>query len=229
MAKKICTVDALNILGVIFSEDNKFASHVENRIASSRRSMFRLGSSGYTYPGLTTSAKVYLWNTVGVPSITYGMECVHLNTTLLEQLNSAQAASLKSVLGFSKRSRHTRLLKALDVPKISDVTLINNLSLLHRCSQTNSVYRSLCAHLMAKYVFTGKRVNNTLVDRVLSSGHSPVTTYFNGFSRSYPSLVDQSQVSDGVIDSIRYLVHDKLFNQRDSEPHQLCTLLVKSF
>ena len=115
MSHVITSEENMEILGVNFSKDSKFDIHVGNRINASRRAIFSLSSAGMSYPGLSTSVKTYLWKTIGVPSVSYGLNSVSLSKSDQKRLDSFQGGILKQVLGFSKRSHHSSVLAALDV------------------------------------------------------------------------------------------------------------------
>ena len=72
------TVDELNILGVTYSSNGSFTSHVNARCSAARRAIYRLSNMGMSYPGLHSHVKSYIWKTVGVPSLTYGADCTNL-------------------------------------------------------------------------------------------------------------------------------------------------------
>ena len=63
---------------------------MDNPISNCRRSFYGLSSSGMCYPGLSSEAKSYMWKTVCSPVLTYGLECVYLNKTGINKLESLQ-------------------------------------------------------------------------------------------------------------------------------------------
>ena len=77
----------LDILGVNYNTMNSYAVHVDSRITSSHRAMYGLASTGLAYPGLDTAVKVHLWKTVGIPCLTYGLDCVYMSDKLWKTHN----------------------------------------------------------------------------------------------------------------------------------------------
>ena len=97
--RSLDTVDELEILGVTFCSDARYASHVKKRCAASRRAIFRYANAGMSYPGMDPPTKTYLWKTVGIPSLTYGMNCIFLSKDNISQLESTQGSIIKWCLG----------------------------------------------------------------------------------------------------------------------------------
>ena len=177
-----------------------------------------------TYPGLTSKAKSYLWKTVGIPSIKYGMNCIKLSKHNIQELESTQGSIIKHVMGLSKRHRHSRLLRALDIPKVSTCIENDFLSLVSRISSTPSVVRSVFFHLLAKYLYEGIIYKGTSVD-VFCEGGYPLYAVFD--SAHY--IVSHSYECDGVVDSLKYLVEHPRYRTRGSYEHTLAGLLTRSF
>ena len=83
--------------------------------------MFKLASFGMSYPGLNSDVKAFLWNTIGCPILAYGMESIDLSESDIKQLKTLQRNTIKRVMGISKHSHHSNILKALGVPIVDDV------------------------------------------------------------------------------------------------------------
>ena len=49
------------------------------------------------------------------PVLTYGLECVYLNKTAINKLESLQGRCIKEAIGVSKRSHHSDLLTAMGI------------------------------------------------------------------------------------------------------------------
>ena len=108
----ILSVKQLDVLGVSIDNKCSYKSHVDNRISACRKSLYRLSNCGMTYPGLHTNVKCYLWNSVGAPTLLYGMESIPLSDKDVKNLRTSQSNILKGVLGLSKRNHHSKLLLA---------------------------------------------------------------------------------------------------------------------
>ena len=118
-------------------------THIEKRICKARRSLYRYSSAGIHYPGLASSVKIHVWQTVGGPSLTYGMGCINVKRMLVGKLESTQGTAIKSLMGLSKRSHSTSLLSALNVPCIRDIIDRDTLSLARRIHTVPSPARTL--------------------------------------------------------------------------------------
>ena len=108
------TVIKLDILGVTFSSDGKSSDCVQTRIQKCRRAFYSLGSLGMSYPGLNTS-KRFLYKSICLPTLIYGMECVNLSNQNKKAINSAQGSIVKNMCGLGKRSHHINLLGAMEL------------------------------------------------------------------------------------------------------------------
>ena len=153
------------------------------------------------------------------------MECIWLSKTQIKMLNSMQGGTLKSALGFGKRSHHSHLLRALKVSPISDVILQDTFSLLNRVFKTASPYKSLCSYFLGKYILEGTIDMSSLVGRIIACGRSPLSVIFNNVK--WAPVVEGEP--NGIADSLQFLVNCDKFNVRDSREHRIATLLVNSF
>ena len=203
------------------------ASHVNSRCAATRRAIYRLAPAGMSYPGLCSWAKAYLWKTVGIPCLTYGMSCISLSPGNLKQLETAQGTTVKSCLGLGKRHRHSRLLQALNIPTVTESVVQDVASLMNRVSRVKSPARSVFFHLLSDYIITGKPIPGTLADRIIRN-HLPLDLLARQDTFSVHNL-SVPLTPDGVTDSLRYLVgHDK-YNRQGSFEHRLVRLLTSAF
>ena len=212
---------------------------VENIISCERRAMYRYYSVGWRYPGLSTETKSYLWKTTGVPSLTYGLDCISLSNANLKMLETTQGNLIKQSIGLSKRSRHSKLLKALDIPTISQMIIQDTLSLVHRINAVNCPTRQLFAFEMSVYILHGNRVTGTLLDRLVRYGYSPVVSAFDPDAvtvagdaadrRSRPGLIRDSSVTgpDGIVDSLKHLLFSPNYEVHGSPEHELVQLLTR--
>ena len=220
-------MNEINILGVTFSSDGSFASHVNNRCAATRRAIYRLAGAGMSYPGLGSQLKAYLWRTVGIPCLTYGMSCVNLSSGNMKQLESAQGKTIKSCLGLGKRHHHSRLLQALNISTISRSVVRDVASLVFRVSRVKSPTRSVLFHLLSDYITTGKSAPGSLSDRFIKN-RLPLDLLV----QQYTGPVDdhsESRSPDGVTDSLRYLIEHANYNRQGSLEQRLARLLTRAF
>ena len=156
------------------------------------------------------------------------MESVHLTRSLHSRLNSVQGCTIKYVLGISKRSHHSGLLSALNLPNISELINRDSVSLLHRVLKTSSPYRSLSAYFLSDYIVNSNDHNSTLVSRVLAGGVS-IKDIILASNKPLCKIQNCDKNSPGLVDSLKYLIYHPSFNYRNSTEHQLAQLLTKSF
>ena len=178
-----------------------------------------------SYPGLHTNVKTYLWPTVCMAVLTYGMDSVTLTNADRLRLNSLQGSLIKNCLGLSKRSHHSDLLHALHLCSVSDVINDRTLSLFYRIFLVDSPLRKLSIFLVSKYLENGLTFKGTLVDRIIEMGHSPITAAFNCPRNN----MDILYLENGVVDTLNSLLFTDAFIKPWSAEHLLTALLTKAF
>ena len=221
----IATDNHTEILGVTFESNLSYSKHVQTRITSCRQRMYGLTSVGMSYPGLASDTKAYIWNSIGAPMITYAMESIHMTNANIKQLKSAQGAVIKRVMGIPKRSHHTRLLDALKIPTTDTLVNINVQKLYHRIFGCESPAKELQIRFLKNYIVNNDTIPNTLIQRILSQGVSPVKVILNkpkGFSR-------KQNCDNGITDSLRSMLFHDNYVKIDSNEHLLASLLLRAF
>ena len=156
------------------------------------------------------------------PTLTYGLECMSSTAIQMRRLEPVQGRLIKQSLGLSKLSHNTALLKALNIEKIEDIVNRNVLSLYNRIFKVESPARRLVQHLLSRFIFYGKTVLGTLLDRVVSMGESPTKRAFNSQHIPETSVIN----NDGLVDSLRHLLFTDNFTKPYSHEHLLVHLLT---
>ena len=231
-------VDHLDILGVSFASNLKVDVHIDNRISSSRKSVFRYASAGMSYPGLAPDVKVDLWKKVGLPSLIYGMDSLNVNKSGLKRIETAQCNIIKQVLGLRKRSHNTKLLEAIRLSSVSDHVKQRSIGLLRKFFTTNSPYRKLGLYHLSKFIVSGSVYAGSIINRIIEYGVSPIKIwksvtmgeepfYLGSRPTSHTNLLPHGQ--DGMVDSLRYLLSSQNYNKPGSAEHKLANLLVSAF
>ena len=218
------TVTKLDILGVTFSSDGKSSDYVQTRIQKCRRAFYSLGSLGMSYPGLNTTSKRFLYKSICLPTLIYGMECVNLSNQNKKAINSAQGSIVKNMCGIGKRSHHTNLLQAMNLDDVTTVIENQTMSVFKRICSHESPTQNLCLHLLSQYITHGIRIQGTTVDRVLNYGVSPIDILCNSVHARHDSVTN-----DGVVDSLRMVLHSEHFIKPWCEEYILVKLLTRSF
>jgi len=222
------TVNNLDVLGVTFSNNNKYHDHVQNRISKCKRSMYSLNSIGMCYPGLNTSSKTHLYKTICLPSLTYGMESLNVNQKCIKQLESAQGCIVKQVCGLNKRAHHSPLLRALDVDTIKSTINRNLPNLFSRLCAVESPTRKLCIYMIKAFVHKHDTVPGTILDRIKNTGISPITSMFG--LNTYKSISSQTNShSDGLVDTLKSLLLHDNYVKPWSDEYSFVKLLTRSF
>ena len=150
------------------------------------------------------------------------MEVMFLSDKLLKKLESFQGSLMKRSLGLSKFSDHSKLVEALNIPKVSDSILVNNMtiSLWKRIFNVNSPVRDLCICFLSKYVLNRKCIPDTVMGRVVILGFSPTRTALS----TKPTL--HSKPLDGIVDYLRSGIFSPNIFSRGSSSHTLLKLLT---
>ena len=217
-------VNSVNLLGVNINSKCDAQIHVNNRVRKCRMSYYGLGHSGKAYPGLATDVKSHLWRTICDPVLSYGIECISLGKKHWDCLQSLQGQCIKQIMGLSKRSRHSNLLKALSITNIAVTCKNNSISLLKRIMSINTPTNDLCDYLIERY-FTHKTLYpKTLVGCVIQMGISPLELICDRtvYSRANPAS------DDGHIGSLRHLVSEENYIKPWSAEYKLVQLLTRS-
>ena len=188
------------------------------------QSYFKFSTAGAPYPGLNCKVKTHIWNTINCPVLTYGLEAIHISRTELEELKSAQGTTVKRGLGLSKRSHYHRVLQACTITPIEEVIANNTARLYYnifKCNTPAQVFQSL---LLSSYILTGRAEKGTLLDRVIKAGYNPINLIFNKpkFKQNYTN-------EDGLVDSLKQLLHHENYQKPWSQEHLLANLLTKAF
>jgi hypothetical protein len=225
---RLHNVDQLEVLGVTITKNLDPVPHINNRISKARRSMYRYREAGFNYPGLASDAKAHIWQSVGVRSLTYGMDCIYMTEPQKHKLESAQGSTIKAVLGIGKRSHHSSLLSALKIPRVGKVVEEDTRTLCKRILAVQSPVRDLTVFLLSKFLVKGYAVKGTLIDRLAKTTPSPVSVLFDRVSRRRGDP-GESPPTCGIRDSLRYLLHHPNYNNPYGEQRRLASLLVNAF
>ena len=114
------------------------------------------------------------------------------------------------------------MLKAMGISNIEDCIKKQCASLLRRIFAVRSPVQDLCNYFLSIYITNGDLVPDTLVDRIVSLGMSPVKCIFN-------KCHSPIKANCGVVDTLRTLLMHEHFVKPYSEQHILSVLLTKSF
>ena len=220
---EISFLPQVEMLGVTMDSAGKYRLHIDNRISACRRSMYAYSSAGIQYPGLHASVKSYIWKSVGVPTLLFGMECIPLSLTDINKLSSIQGCTVKNVLGLGKRNHHSNVLNSLGIPQVKDVIKNSTISLYYRIFQISSPARDIQCQFLANYLLYGTIIKNTMLDRIIQVGLEPINVLSCGKKSKYKFL------KNGVTDSLQYLFYHNNYVKPWSSEHQLAIMLTKSF
>lgn len=215
----------LEILGTLFNKDLVYSKNADMRIQACRKAMFSLNELGCCYPGLNSDVKIYLWKSIGLPTLTYGLEAVHCGKPIIKRLESFQASSVKRILGFQQRTHHSNLLEAARILKVENILKRNTRSLFKRIFNVDSPSRAVCAFQLANFILKGTLVKGTIIEKLVSGGDSPTQLLFDC---NYPRH-DIPFNDNGIVDSLRYLIMHSNFLKPYSDEHIIASLLVKAF
>ena len=208
---------------MVFNSAGTADAHVAKRIDKCRRSFYALNDVGMGYPGCSASIKSYLWKTMCQPVLLYGLECFNLPGRCFKDLETCQGNLVKQSLGFSKRSRTSFTLQAMNVFKVVDCFKKSAMTLFNRVFTMDSPIRLLYIHFLSIFICDECVVPGSFIDRILSFNLSPVECAFTRMS------TDSSQQSCGVTDSLKILLMHQNFLKPYSDEHIMAMLLTRSF
>ena len=217
--------EEVDILGITFQSNKKSDAHINNRVSACRKSVFALASAGMSYPGLNSDIKAYIWKTIGIPTLSYGMDCLPLTEKDINRMSSVCTSHVKSILGIPKRSHHSAVMEALNIPSMSKVIQRAKAGLWHRIFQVDSPVRELQARLLSRYLLCGSCENGTFISSLVSSAMNPLSIIFD--KTVIKNII--SYESDGVVDSLRYLLVHENYIKPWSDEYVLVSLLTKAF
>ena len=217
-----------NVLGATFNSHLNSSDHTKNRSKKCRQGMFKLASFGMSYPGFDSDVKAFLWNTIGCPILTYGMESIDLSESDIKHLRTLQGNTIKRVMGISKHSHHSNILKAVGVPPVDDVIKNNAMRLYRNIFKANTPARDLQSTLLAHFILKGTTIKGTLLDRIVGEGVDPLDL-ITAKSTSTRPVRDTVGEEDGLVDTLRFLLLHDDYSKPWSEEHILVTMLTKAF
>ena len=221
--------DDTTVLGVNFTSTLNSNMHIRSRTRKCQQGMFKLSSMGVSYPGLNSDVKAFLWNSIGCPILTYGMESLTLSDTDIKGLKTSQGNIIKRIMGVNKRSHHSSLLKALGIPPVDMIIQNNCLRLYRNIFKVDSPARDLQSILLADYLLTGSLTKGTLLERIVKAKQNPLEIVLGEQTISATTKYDHCTYENGIIDSLRFLLNHDDYNKPWSEEHILVTLLTKAF
>lgn len=217
-------IEKHDILGVRFNCNGTCSDHIEQRLRKCRGAFYSYNEHGLCFPGLSTEAKVYLWQTVCAPTLVYGCDALYLTKEAISKLDVLQGNLIKQALGLSRRCRTSRLLKALKVPKIETMLQERQCSLLRRMMLAENCCSRFYSTLLSRFIRTGTVVPSTLLGRIVKSGAPPTEVIFGNMKK----LFIKPSVPDGAVDSLVSLLFSNNYNTEGPEI-ALVRLLLKSF
>ena len=89
----------------------------------------------------------YSTQSICLPTLCYGLESINITDKCMKTLESTQGGIMKQVCGLSKISRHSNLLRALDIDDIRTRTHYHIKSLFNRLCSVPSPTRNLCIYI----------------------------------------------------------------------------------
>ena len=177
-----------------------------------------------SYPGLNRKSKVHLYKTIRLPTVLSDVECLSASVNNFANIQSAQDNIMKYVCSLSKRSHHSNFLQALGITGANTLLSEYNKSLFTRIFQNDSPTSNLCVYFIDLFVTENVLIPGILVNRIVHMGISPASPIFPGCTNSSQS----SSTADGLVDSLRFILHSDNYIKSRSNEYLLVKLLTKS-
>ena len=121
-----------------------------NRITAARRAFYGLQGAGLCAKVANPFTVAHIYNTAIHLILTYGCSTLILKHTDINDLKKVQTSLIKTALGLPKYSRHTPILRALNIKKISRIIDERHLSLTKAAVHNTSKSRTFYLHIMHK-------------------------------------------------------------------------------
>jgi hypothetical protein len=217
---RITVVDEMSILGVSFTSNWSSSLHVATRSIKCNRAFYGLSRAGILSPGLSPDVKSRLWNSVCRPTLLYGCAALDVSKRDLKRLESEQGSLVKRSLRIGKRSHHSALLRAMNIPSVEADLTRQTAGLVDRILAKPSPCRDLYILELSRRLAGVSSVPGTLVHRASSCGVSVINPL---------PLRPAAATGDGLVDSIKALLCHEHFLKPYSEEHVLLKLLTRAF
>ena len=104
-------------------------------------------------------------------------------------------------MGINKRSHHSNILKALEVPSVDDVIKNNAVRLYRNIFKANTPARDLQSILLAHVILKRTTIKGPLLDRIVRAGADPLDL----ITASSPSTIPECNTvgdKDGLVDTL---------------------------
>jgi hypothetical protein len=177
------------------------------------------------YPRTSSDVKCYLWKSICAPVLMYGLDCLNVNKSNVDKLETTQGNLIKQSMGLSKRVHSTELLASLGISKVCELLQKNTVSLFSRIVKVDTPLRDRTSHFMSLYIDNHVIIPGTIVSTIVSMGLSVIKCAFMGDKPLPRSLSNDN----GHTDSIRAMIFHENFIKPYSDEHTLVYLLTKSF
>ena len=136
------------------------------------------------FQGFNVDIKKYIWDSVCVSTLKYGLETMYLSNTQIKKLESLQGTLLKSSPGLSVHSHHSNLIRPLNVAPVGEIIKKAGCGLWNRIFMVDSPI----SHFMARYIVSGNICPKTSFSRILNVGVSPLLCSINANVYKSPKI-----------------------------------------
>ena len=153
----------------------------------------------------------------------YGLHCVNNSKSVIQKAEKLQSKLLKSSIGLKVYSKSTPLLDALKIPRIKSTIQLQEMSLLRTMILSSSRSQKFYKYMLSLHMNGTPVSQKCLVARVAQTcAHNKLSLVNTICDKSYTQRHKSrftTYKSDGLIDSIRYLLRN--FNQESLVTLQL--------
>ncbi len=137
--------DNMKYLGIHFTDDSKFKTHTEKRISATIKASAALKNFGLQDEILKPHIKSNMYKTFVMPILTYGYDLIIPNKCQINSLRRTETNIIKQTLNISIFSRHSSLLRALNIKPIENRIYIAQLALYRRLTENDYTNRIILA------------------------------------------------------------------------------------
>lgn len=196
-------VDEVELLGCVFSASGSATANAQRRIDKCRKTYFQHRARGLSFPGLNPMCKIHVWSTSCQPILTYGLAALSYTRKDIASLDKAQAGFIKMFMGLPKTCRHSKLMQALNIRSIDVLQKRAIVSLFYRNVCVDSLALQITLFLIDLFLKYNIVIPGSLLERLLSHNEHPLHVIAK-CGRVFNC--NACGISDGLIDSIRFIV-----------------------
>ena len=181
--------------------------HVRQRVRRARGAFYGLTPVGILSKYLSALDKAFLWRTIVVPALISGCVVTPLRSADVDELETFQSRNIKAALGLPPFAHHSALMTALNVPRVQELLRSFILRGLAHLFHSEHRLRQIMIRGLAVLATTPSELEGSFLGLAHSLGNNTFQNTMDAASGSIDvDLIREPTVSDGTVDTIRFLL-----------------------